>query len=303
MLVWSIALAVGLIGSILYVIRLKREIRHLVSRLTDICEQETNQELTSLTGQPDISVLAARINRLIRKQKELMIEIKTTDHEFRQAITNMSHDLRTPLTSAKGYIQMARNSHITKEKRREYMMIVEQRILALNRLLDEFFEFSRIQSDEYLIQPELVNLNTLLCETAALYYEDFTAQNRAVQISLLDRAVYLFCDVNAMTRIFQNLIHNSIRYGGGDLQISLVKSEEYIEMHFADQTAEEIDASRVFERFYVEDSSRSSKSTGLGLSIVKLLVEKMDGTVRAEAEKGMLKFILRFNPVESPLTP
>ena len=287
-------LVVTLIGVLLYNIKVKQDIKCISRQLEEIYGVETNRNITSLTLDKDICNLARNINKITEEQKRILLDYRRKDKEMKQIITNISHDLRTPLTSAIGYIQILQNEEIAPLKRLEYLEIVEQRVVALNKLINMFFEFSRLQSDEYEVEFDDVNISEVLCDTMALFYDDFVARNRIPTIKLSDEPVFLTCDQAMLERIFQNLIQNSLIHGCGETEVTLSTNEKFIEIKFSNAISKEIDTERLFERFYTADESRSHGTTGLGLAVVKRMVEKNNGSIVVRQQDKKISFVMKF---------
>jgi len=292
MLIVVAVLSIILICALVYNVKIKQDIKHISKQLEEMSNIETNRNVTSLTLNKALCYLASNINKMINEQKEELMDYRRKDKELKQLITNISHDLRTPLTSASGYVQILKNEEIEPKKQAEYLGIVEQRMLALNKLLNTFFELSRLQSDEYVVTWEKVNLSEVLCETIALFYEEFVSQNRAPVIHVPDKPIFLICDKIMLERILQNLIQNSLIHGNGETKITLDAKSEFIQISFSNAIQGKIETERLFERFYTADKSRNSGTTGLGLAVVKKMVEKNNGSIRAKQEGERIEFVI-----------
>ena len=216
--------------------------------------------------------------------------------ELKQAITNVSHDLKTPLTSAVGYLQLIRSDKLPEEEKREYLNIIEKRLEALTLLLDELFEFTKIYEGKIEAQTERTNVSNALCDVLSLHYEDFTAKGITPLVSLPESPVYISADSAMLKRIFQNLVQNALIHGTGNISV-IVNPDARIIFKNSIENPEKIDAGRLFERFYTADISRSSKTTGLGLAICKELVERQSGKIDAFVEGGNLIISAEFNKI------
>jgi signal transduction histidine kinase len=205
--------------------------------------------------------------------------------------------LRTPLTSIAGYVQMLESEKTSKEKKSEYYNIIRRRIETLVKMLDEFFEFTRIESDEYPLQLEKINAGNVLADVISLFYYDFISKGEEPNIQIPSTPIYIHADKDALTRIFQNLIKNYLNHGTGNISISIKEEGNHVCITFKNY-APNIDskeAESLFKRFYTADKSRTKKTTGLGLSIVKNLVAKMNGKVEAYVEDSFLIINVTFN--------
>ena len=202
----------------------------------------------------------------------------------------MSHDLRTPLTSIMGYLQMVRLENVSENDKKEYMGIVEKRTKSLQQLISSFYDLSRIEGNEYNFDYKKINLSNILCENIALFYNDFINNNIEPIIEIDENIKEIISDESAISRIFSNLIGNMIKHGENFVKIGLNQKDDVIITEFinkaTDLTQENVD--KLFERFYTVDKSRSDRNTGLGLYITKVLVEKLGYNINANLRDNNL---------------
>jgi signal transduction histidine kinase len=280
-------LVVVLLVLVAYFILLKRDIRSIRRKLGEIMNSTTNAKVTVQTFDSDIAGLANQINALLERQKQTLLAAQKMSRELKQAITNVSHDLKTPLTSALGYLQMAKSDKTSPEKNAEYLTIVEKRMESLSFLLEELFEFSKIYEGSLEFHPERVNASNLLRDVLSLYYEDFTGKNVTPILQFAHDPVYIIADVNMLKRVFQNLIQNALVHGSDYFAVAVEPGARLTFVNSVEDT-EKLDANRLFERFYTADLSRNTKTTGLGLAICKELVERQGGQIHASLEENKL---------------
>lgn len=262
-----------------------------------ITKNNTNMKInTQVLSVTDMNALAISINELMEEHRKLEIALQKTNKSFRETITNVSHDLRTPLTSANGYIQLLNNDEIPEEKKKKYITIIEERIFSVKSMLDQLFEYAKIEAEEYEFNNEKININTILAQTISEFYDDFTQKGMEPEIAITSEMLYLYGDAKALTRVFQNIIGNAIMHGEGDIHISLEHKEEGKVITFSNKTKtiEEKDIHKLFERFYTTDKSRTKKTTGLGLSIAKNFVVQMKGTIDASLENHQFTISIYF---------
>ncbi len=287
MLVAILTLAVlwaGVMSALLW--RYRRRIRHIIKELRMKEETDSRILLDSVSAEGDLSVLVSVLNRLLAAGREREEALRREARSYRESITSISHDIRTPLTSAKGYVQLMGDPAVTEEKRREYAEIVAQRLDALNALLDQLFLYARLQAKELPLKKERINAANLLAETVSMFYDDFVKKGCEPEIRLPKEPCLITGDREASSRIVENLVKNALVHGCGDYCFSLEKEENRAVLRVSNRTMsiEPRDVERVFDRFYTTDTSRSQKNTGLGLSIVKALAEQMGGEVQAGLE-------------------
>lgn len=280
-----------------YIFLYKREIRGVVKQIQFIRDNDTNKKINLQVKAKEINQLSIQLNYLINYYKTEKIAISKTQYEFKEEITNISHDLRTPLTSIAGYVQMLESEKTPKEKKSEYYSIIRMRIETLIKMLDEFFEFTRIESDEYLLQFERINVNNALTDVVSLFYYDFLSKDKEPSIEIPSTPIYIYADRDALERVFQNLIKNYLNHGSGGISISVKNQANNVCIIFKNYAPniDNIEVEKLFKRFYIADKSRTKKTTGLGLSIAKNLVTKMNGEIKAYVEESYLIINVIFN--------
>lgn len=284
------ALIVVILALIVVLSAILSQLAKLADRLAFINENETNLQLVTSVNIGKLNRLVRQINRMIESYKEKNAAGRQSERAFRQALTNLSHDLRTPLTSAMGYIQMLRSGKTSDSKREAYLDTIEKRLYSVKKMLDALFELTLLQSGEYPILLQKVDICAILCEVLSAYYDDFNMVEMAPEIYLESESCFVRSDRNALSRIFENLVGNSLKHGKGDLSVSVSSTGGRVEVRFknAAEGLSEDDAGQLFDRFYTGDKSRSSKNTGLGLAIVKEFVDKTGGEIGAHIENGYL---------------
>ncbi|BAB80657.1 sensor histidine kinase [Clostridium perfringens] len=279
----GLSLTILIVLLIIFILKTK-EINRLTLELKKLNSEGKIEKLRLSLPNKNIENLIVEINTLIDDKRKMENIYKEKDMELREAIANMSHDLRTPLTSIMGYVYLLNDDKLDKEERKEYLKIIEKRSLVLNDLITNFYGLSRIQADQYEIKFEPVNLEVVLGEIIAAFYETLDYKFGEPEINIEEGLGPVLGDKQALNRIFTNLIENIIKHGEGEVKISLKKKNKYIVMEFANK-AEELepkDINRIFEKFFTKDRMRTGQNTGLGLAIVKLLVEKQGQKIEAK---------------------
>ena len=279
----GLSLTILIVLLIIFILKTK-EINRLTLELKKLNSEGKIEKLRLSLPNKNIENLIVEINTLIDDKRKMENIYKEKDMELREAIANMSHDLRTPLTSIMGYVYLLNDDKLDKEERKEYLKIIEKRSLVLNDLITNFYGLSRIQADQYEIKFEPVNLELVLGEIIAAFYETLDYKFGEPEINIEEGLGPVLGDKQALNRIFTNLIENIIKHGEGEVKISLKKKNKYIVMEFSNK-AEELeskDVNRIFEKFFTKDRMRTGQNTGLGLAIVKLLVEKQGQKIEAK---------------------
>lgn len=262
--------------------------------------RKTNKKIDITLIDQDIEHLGVEVNRLIdlyvmENRKRVLFE-----KEQRQAVANMSHDLRTPLTSIIGYIQIANNENLSEVEKEELLAIAFDRAKRLERLLNDFFELSVLESTDYELKLQRINLTKLLTEVLVSFYDRFQEKRLEPTIEGLENNVTIFADHSAVTRVIENLLSNTLKHADGNIMIRLEEQNGVASLMITNDALSltEQDVQHMFDRFYMADQSRSGKSTGLGLSIVKSLMEKMNGSISSKLNDGQLSIICEWKTVK-----
>ncbi|MCH5273738.1 MAG: HAMP domain-containing histidine kinase [Lachnospiraceae bacterium] len=258
------------------------QIRGISGQLKEIKTKDTNTLLYSYGSGKASAELIGEINSLISEMQRIRMRYRQKHHALDQMMINISHDLRTPLTSAMGYIHIIRNSDLAEEEKNRELAIIEKRLLRLEELINSFFEFSQIISSEKQPEREVINIVAVLEESIVHYYDDYCDKGRKIIFMCRERKLPVNSNKNMLLRIFDNLIGNSLKHGIGDLTVS-IDAAAGIRICFKNELCStDIDISHIFDEFYTTDISRTKGNTGLGLAIVKQFTEMLGGTVSAQ---------------------
>lgn len=274
----------------------ENQVESLTKQLTDINKNKTDKKITIGLLDKRIEKLAENINGIIQVKKQSEINKIKIENDLRQTIANMSHDLRTPLTSIIGYIQFLKLDSISEDEKKEYLDIAEQRAKALEGLLNDFYELSLIESLDYELNLQKLNINKILQEVILGKYADFTKININPNIEIPKENIYIVGEKKSLERIIENLLSNSIKYAEDSVEICLIVEKNIVVLKISN-TAKNLtldDVKNVFDRFYMADKTRSGKGTGLGLSIAKGLVEKMNGNILADMKDDIFTIYCKF---------
>lgn len=244
--------------------------------------------------------LLTAINALLALREREEGDYRRQEQAIRQQIANISHDLRTPLTSILGYLQLLEGEGLSPEERREYLSIVQGRAKALQSMIVSFYDLSRLEGGEYPLSRERVDLYHVLSELVAEFYNDFERSGFDMTVELREGLPAVTADPAGVLRVFTNLIRNALEHGRKRMSILLYQEGGEVVSVFANDapglTPE--DVTHVFDRFFTADKMRTGQSTGLGLAIVKALVERMGHTVTAELEGDLFRVVVRWHVVK-----
>jgi signal transduction histidine kinase len=263
---------------------LKKEIKRTRKQLNEINKNKIEKKIDLNYFENEIEMLAVEINHQIDLTKQAIAEKRLSENELKQAISYISHDIRTPMTSILGYIQFLESDDLSIEMRKEYTNVVKLSALRLKVLLEDFFELSIIDQLEYPIKIEKLKLNNVIYEVLLAFYEEFHKRKIEPVIIIPENEVQIMADPSAVKRVVENLLLNAIRHSGGDVTIRLEKLEHSVQFSISNSVNQlsQHDVNHMFDRFYKADQTRTGKGTGLGLPIAKSLMEKMNGSISAE---------------------
>lgn len=263
-----------------------RQINHITKELSNIKKEDTNYRLSSYCAVGKTEKMIDSVNQIILNHRDVERNLKNENRIYKESITGISHDIRTPLTSAKGYLQMLQKKDIPDNKKREYIQIVERRLDDVSGMLNQLFEYARIETGELQLECEVLNATKLFTETISMFYDDFLKKSCEPEVDILSTPCYIKGDKQAFTRIVENLIKNALVHGLGEYRLSFAQEKQHIIIRVSNRTdsIERKDIDRIFDRFYTTDQSRSRKTTGLGLAIVKRFTEQMGGIANAFLE-------------------
>lgn len=291
-LLWGI---IGVLLSIIIILLMKiyllrKGAQEIADAFSDRLVTDTNTLIDISTRDAYMRKLAAAINvqlRLLRKQRHQYLH---GDQELKEAVTNISHDLRTPLTAICGYMDLLKQEDKT-EKVTRYLDLIENRTEAMKQLTEELFRYSVILSTQEDMELEKICINGVLEESIVGFYGALTQQSITPIIRMTDQHVERTVNKEALSRVFSNILNNALKYSDGDLEIELREDGRIIFSNTA-SGLNEVQVGKLFDRFFTVESARNSN--GLGLAISKTLVEQMGGSIEACYEDGKLHIIIYF---------
>ncbi len=287
-----IVLGILIIILILYIIILQQQMRHINKQLIKRLNEKTRQPISLLLINRELNEIAININNCLKEEEKLRLESIHDENKFKEMIANISHDFRTPITAIKGYQQLLQKDELAKEQR-EKLNVAQKHADALGNLIDQFFAYSYFLYAKPIVYIEKINLTNLVAECLADSVQILAEKNLMVNFNET-LPVFIQADKDMTIRVIQNLIRNASEHSDSDIEVK-INSNNNASLLFCNGIPKdmEIDANQIFDRFYTGDKARS-KTTGLGLSIVKLLVEEMGGSSSASIEKGYLKIQVEF---------
>lgn len=263
---------------------LQKSLDDITDQLGDRLSSDTNNPIFLPTRDPCARRLAARLNVQLKELRRQRQRYENGDRELKEAVTNVSHDLRTPLTAICGYLELLEKGDNTPRQAR-YLSLIAGRAQAMRRLIEELLRCTVAASLEDGLSPEAVDLNGAVEEAVAALYGAFIEAGIVPRVSLPPERVARSLDRAALSRVLGNLLANALKYSAGDLDVVL-SPDGAITLSNAAPALDEVQVGRLFDRFYTVETGRGS--TGLGLSIARSLTERMGGTISARYGAGRL---------------
>ena len=274
----------------------QRQVKDICRQLAFLMKHDSNMLIHREFGLGGIGMLSDRLNDLLelrRKEKQYYQEKETL---IADTYTNLSHDIRTPLTSLDGYFQLMEACENVEEQRR-YLNIIHERIHSLNEMLEELFMFTKLKNESYRLELTSCCINRILKETVFSYYDEWVRREIQPDIQITEEQLYIDGNKQGLSRIIQNVIKNGLDHGEKKIRIVLKREQNRAVLRISNQViaSEKIDIEHVFDRFYKADAARSKTSTGLGLSIAREFVRRMNGEIGAKIEENEFIVEMSFN--------
>lgn len=298
-MIWKILTAVLAIIVIIMaavLLKIRAQLRDINDQLDFLYENDTNMLIGTDTNLIYLGQFKQRVNRFVEQWHKKRAEAAKKEQMISDTYTNLSHDIRTPLTSLDGYFQLLKDEKDEKLQA-HYIGIIQERITSLKDMLEELFMFTKLKNDTFKLEMDKCCVSRLLKQTVFSYYDEWKMRGIEPVVDICDEQIFILANTQALKRVFQNVIKNGLVHGKSDIEIKLYTIESgknagsdrenkvvNIVVSNTIDDPENIDTSQVFERFYKADEARSVTSSGLGLSIAKELVERMGGKIHAQIE-------------------
>lgn len=277
---------------LLYIIHFQTQLKSINRQLFSRLTQNTAQPVSLSLINKELSELAANINKCLKAEEQLRLNTEREEKKFKEMIANISHDLRTPLTAIKGYLQLIERGKLEDVQLQKFI-IIKKHTEELEQLVNRFFEYSYFMSKDEEPQTERINLTNLIADNLVSFVSQFEQKGLLVSFAQ-NTPIYIHADRTMTTRIVENLIRNCLAHSAGDIDVSITKNAN-VTLIFKNPVKEpsQINPERLFDRFYTGDMART-QTTGIGLSIVKLLSEQMGGKSSAYIKENMLYIQVEF---------
>ncbi len=269
---------------IVKVFLLKKTIREIEKSFTYILESDTNNIVTISSLDKDIKNLTINLNKNLIELRKQKLQYKNGNQELKKIITNISHDLRTPLTVINGYIDLLQKENKNVEQER-YIETIKEKIYELKELTEQLFEFSKTVDVNLELKKEQCCINDILVESLANYYNQFKEKNIIPKISISNKKINKMVNKIAIIRIFENILSNVLKYSNGNFEV-ILNDDGIITFSNKANSLDAITVQKIFDRYFTVENAK--ESTGIGLAIAKQLIEQNRGKITAEYVNGYL---------------
>lgn len=295
MWIWAIsatALCVAISGIF---IAYRRQVKKTCRHLAFMKENKTNMRLRAELPFSELNELSDNINELLDSSDNIRMTAERNERNLKDAITNISHDIRTPLTSLDGFFHLLKNSD-SEEERVQCTEIIQNRIDNLKYMLEELFTYTKLQNEDYKIQLESIDFNQCVCSAIVGFYNEFQEKGIEVHTDFTEDEIIVNGNAEAVQRIIGNLLKNVLDHGSREVEMTLKTNSDKVIFTCSNKVdnPDSIDISQVFSRFYKSDPARTHSSTGLGLAIAKGLAKRMNGDMNATVQDGWFTIEMRF---------
>lgn len=296
-LILVIILLIIIITILIYkIISINISLKEIEHKLNIILNSDTNNLISTSTNNKTVNNIANKLNIHLKELRKQELEFRNGNKEIKKSITDISHDLRTPLTSIRGYIDLLNKEKLTK-KQKEYLKIVDERVDNLITLTEELFDYSRSFDLKNNPNKEILCLNNVLENVIISYYALFKEKNISPNINICEEKNYLEMNCSMLTRVFENIISNAIKYSDDNLKICLFKNGKLTFSNKA-KKLDRVSIERIFDRYYTVENAK--KKSGIGLSIAKQIIESNNGKIKANYQNNELSIEINFNINKQP---
>ncbi|MBQ8195241.1 MAG: HAMP domain-containing histidine kinase [Oscillospiraceae bacterium] len=279
---------------------IKKQLRSIREELPLTTQSSYNRQLTVSLADNSVTALATEMNKNLEHQKQLKFRTEQVERSMKQSVSDIAHDLRTPLTVIKGNLQMLEASEQLSEKGCEYLRVCIDKTDAMKQMADEFFELSVLESDSGAVRLSRIDLTSLLVEFILDSEAVIRCRGIEPDILLPEKSMYVMADESMLQRMLSNLLNNILKHARSSFELSLSLKGDKTVLSFSNELRpdESLDTDRLFERTYRGDKARNGSGAGLGLYIVKLLAEKQNAAVQANIRDNKLDISIVFDTAE-----
>ncbi len=272
------------------VVLIKNEVKNIGKSLSIILKSDTNNLITISSNDKELKRLVNLLNNSLKELRKLELEYKNGSGELKSSITNISHDLRTPLTVIRGYLDLIDNDELS-ERQIKYLKIINIKVKDLTTLTEQLFDFSKSIDVQNELKKDKICINNILENTIVSFYSLLKEYNITPKVEICNEKVIRLLNENMLKRIFENIISNAIKYSEKDISVKMYKNGT-IEFSNKTNKLDQVSLEKMFNRYYTVRNAK--KSNGIGLSIAKQLVDLCEGTIEAKYKNSILIIKVKF---------
>lgn len=288
-----LTLGIGVILFITYFLLLTRKFILYIKEISEGINEIARGNLAHrirIGNEDEFALIADKLNQMADDIKKIMENERRSEYANKVLVTSVAHDLRTPLTSIIGYLDLVSSKQLEEETRKKYIEVAFGKSKRLEKLIEDLFTYTKFNFGEVKPSYSEVDLVKLINQLLDEFYPSFTDNGLEYEFRTSHSSAIISADGALLARAFANLISNAIKYGkdGGEIRLDLCRNEEGVIVAVTNygDIIEEKDLELIFMRFYRVESSRSSETggSGLGLAIAKSIIEMHGGTIKAESD-------------------
>lgn len=299
MLVWKVgAVLLGILcmGLVLWMLRMKKQLRNIKEELEATRDKSYNRQVQVDLFDRDLTDMTVQLNKNLDYQKQLKVETEKAEKAIRQSVSDIAHDLRTPLTVVKGNLQMLCMEESLSEKGKQYVEVCDRKADEIREMADDFFQLSLLESDLEAVELKRMDLTEALLQFLTAREALIRTKGIEPEVIFPEKSIFVLADEKLLERMLGNLLNNVFRHAKGDRFTIRLEEQEEVVITFTNEAdkSESLHMEALFERTYRGDKARSGNGAGLGLYIVKLLAQKQKATVEAQLKGNILGISVKF---------
>lgn len=280
-------------------VQLRKDVKEVARQLRYTRQEESSFQFFTSSSDKNMKMIIEEVNFMREENQQSKSSYLDHERQTQNMIANISHDIRTPLTSIQGYMEMMEQADAFHERQR-YHHIVTNRLHDLETMLDEFFVYTKLMSTREELPLEPKALYPIVCKSLLNYIDLLKAHEIEPMVICADEGITAQVHEESLQRICMNLIINTIRYGTSPYRIEVKKEDHHAILIFQNRCSQDtlIDTEHMFDRFYKGDKARTQKGSGLGLAIVAETLQRLHGSVEALYEDNELSIRIQLPLIE-----
>ena len=278
-----VVLSILVITLLIRVVTTNIELKNITRELKEITEKDTNLLLSTSSGDKSIKILVDSLNKELKKLLSLKREYSKGIFDVKKSAENIAHDIRTPLTAIKGYVDLLEKEELSEEGRK-YLEIIKGRVDYMKEMIDELF-LSLSMKSRGVLNLSNIDAKRILEEALVSYYNEFKKKGMSPSLMTPNEKVIIKADSKALYRAYSNIISNALKYGEGEFKVEMDEKGNTIFSNLA-PNMDSVEANKLLDRYYTISDAKAS--SGIGLSISKEILQEMGGELKVKLENQRL---------------